>query len=176
MDRTEVADRTAESVSSAHGLFWLHPFVSEFTKSSVGLFEAREAHAAENMLCFRELDILVGNDLEAIPPRIVEVESTGRNPLDITFVKPSLDDGRIINNKADVTVGITSGQGLFGFSEGEELIAHVEEERRLGLTAEIELEDRGIEVERSVEIADFERDMVDAHETSTRCIDVSHLM
>ena len=51
--------------------------------------------------------------------------------------------------------------------ERQELVAHVEERHPRDPAAELELEDRAVELERRVEVADLERDVVDPEQPGT---------
>ena len=48
--------------------------------------------------------------------------------------------------------------------ERDELVAHLEERHPGDAAAQLELEDRAVELERRVEVADLERDVVDAEQ------------
>ena len=68
----------------------------------------------------------------------------------------------VVDHQAEVAAVV--GRLLPALADGEELVAHVDERHAGHAAAELEAEQAPVEVECGVEVADLERDVVDADE------------
>src|SRR6516164_9564307 len=121
-----------------------------------------EAHPAEDALGLRELHLVVLDDLDEVAPRIEEVEATAGTDLDAGSLERAARRLLVVNDESKVphTVGAVGST----LHQREELVAHVDERRSRRAAAQGELEDSAVERERLVNVADLERDVVDADE------------
>ena len=62
----------------------------------------------ENVVGLRELDLLVGDDLDSIALRVAEFEAAGRKSIDIQFLQAALDSIEIVDNEPEVAVAVAS--------------------------------------------------------------------
>src|SRR6266516_3603255 len=122
-----------------------------------------EPHAAQHRRGLRELDLAVLNDLNVVPPRVAKVEEAAREDLGVSPRERGSNGLLVVDDETEVT-------GLVGrlrpaFGESDELIAHLDERhpREPLVDLHLEVEDPAVERERLVEIADLERDVVDAN-------------
>ncbi len=125
------------------------------------------------MVGLRELDVLVGYDLHAIAPRVPEVEAPGRDAVGVGRFESPLDRVAVVHDETEVAV-VVGAAGVVGLREREELVARVDEGRRLASSPEFELEQRFVEVEGLVHVADFERHVVDADRSGSFVVRVGH--
>ena len=82
----------------------VHPFLGEFGDRYLGLFESCESPRFSNVVGLGELDLLIGNDLNTVPLRVVEGEPTRRGRLDIHCFETLLDEARIVSDEPEVAV------------------------------------------------------------------------
>ena len=111
----------------------------------------------------RELDVAVVDDLHLIAPRVEEVEATARTDLDARSFERFARRFLVIDDQTEVTVPVRRLRSAL--RERDELVAHVDERHPRQTTAQLELEDPAVEVERVVDALDLERDMVDPDRT-----------
>ena len=80
--------------------------------------------------------------------------------------RPSLDGGAhgllVVDDEAEVAAVV--GRLAAALGERQELVAHVDERHARSAAAELECEQAAVEIECLVEVADLERDVVDAYE------------
>jgi hypothetical protein len=135
--------------------------LSELGKGTVALPEVLQAHRAQDGVGLGELDIGVLDDLEEIAPGVEDVVSpylragfagSGQSPL------------AVVDDDPDVALLIRRLRPPF--RERDELVAHVDERHPPPAPAQRQLEDPGVEVERLLDAADLEGDVVDADEAS----------
>ena len=55
-----------------------HSLVSQLLDGLRGLCEVCQAHASQDMRCLGELDVVVADDLDAVAPRVEEVQESAR--------------------------------------------------------------------------------------------------
>ena len=92
---------------------------------------AREAHRREHLGRLRELDLPVVDDLEEVPPRIVEVERTAAARPRSRPRRPRRGPPPCRPRRSR-RGGATSGGCVRGVGERDELVAHVDERHRAG--------------------------------------------
>ena len=138
-----------------------HALIGEFALRLLVLVE-REPHAAQDMRRLGELDVRVFDDFEPVAPWIEEVEE---RTLDHACAGRlgEFDDARtVIDDKADMAALDVLSCGPVHQRHVDELVAHVDEGVALALAAQGEIENPPIPVERLIDVADLDRDMIDA--------------
>src|SRR5260370_21384259 len=124
----------------------------------------RPAHAAHYTGRLGELDVRVLDDLEPVAPRIEEIEERAfDNARDGGFRQ--LDDAAaVVDDKAEMPLLDAVGRVVGHQGHVDELVAHVDEGVTLALAAQVEIEDPPVPIESLVDVADLDRDMIDADE------------
>jgi uncharacterized cupin superfamily protein len=97
-----------------------------------------------------------------VAPRVEEVETAARDDRRAGSLEGLPGDLQIVDDQADVPLCV--GRLHTAGTEGEELVAHVDERHSRNAAAERDLEHPAVEVERVVDGADLDRDVVDADE------------
>jgi hypothetical protein len=121
----------------------------------------RQPHAAQHVRRLGELDVVVANDLDAITPRIAEVEERSRQHLDARFRERTADGILVVDDEPEMATAV---RRLFAsFLKGKELVAQVDERHILVLPAKLELEYPRVERERFLDIAHLERNVIEAY-------------
>src|SRR5829696_5669392 len=116
----------------------------------LGLAEPVEAHALEDLRRLRELDVLVGDDLDVVAPGVanpIPADVGSRFPGGPERPVPFVDD--------QPEVAMVVGRLLATFGERDELIADVDERHAPGSPPQRELEDPAVELERLLDVPDL---------------------
>ena len=120
----------------------------------------RQPHAAQHVRRFGELNIVVGDDLEAIAPGVAEVEERPRQHL--TPASARLTDSLlVIHHQPEVATVIR--RLTTTLLKREELVAKVDERHAFAFTAKLKIKDPGVERQRFLYIAHFQRDVIKTH-------------
>src|SRR3954453_979495 len=137
--------------------------VGDLGLRGVGLLHAVDAELAAHPVGALELDVAVANDLEAVAPRVAEVEALPA-PAAEQLQALALDRGPrgvdVVDDEPEVALLV--GRLASPFGDGDELVAHVDERHAAHPPAQLEGEQAAVEVERGVEVTDLERHVVDA--------------
>src|SRR5919197_2359430 len=131
----------------------------------VRLLQITKAHAVQDVVGFRELDLAVLDHLDVVAPRIAEVDRAARLDVDARVLQSAARRLLVVDDEAEVPVRVGRLRAAGG--ERDELVAHVDEGHPAGAPAQLELEDAPVELERLLDIAHLERDVVQADEPST---------
>ena len=131
---------------------------AQFLAGLLGLAERLEAHALEDLRRLRELDVLVGDDLEVVAPWVANPV-----PADVgSRFSGGLESAvSVIDDQPEVTVVVGFLPSTLG--ERDELIPDVDERHAPGPSAQRELEDPAVEVQRLLDVPDLQRDVVDSY-------------
>ena len=135
-----------------------HSFVSQLLDGLRGLYEIGQAHAAENMRRLRELDVVVADNLDAVAPRVEEVQKSPRQDLDPGFGQRRAHGFLVIDHEPKVTPVVTGL--LAAFLKGKKLVAQIDEGGMLALAAQREFEEAPVESQSPLDVAHLERDVV----------------
>jgi uncharacterized cupin superfamily protein len=97
-----------------------------------------------------------------VAPRVEEVEAAARDDRRAGCLEGLPGDLQIVDDQADVALCV--GRLHAACAEGEELVAHVDERHSRNAAAECYFEHPAVEVERLVDVAHLNGDVVDADE------------
>ena len=122
-----------------------HSLVGKLLDGLGAFREMRKAHAAQYVRCLRELDVVVADDLDAIAPRVVEIEERPGQHLDAGLCQCAANGLLVVDHQAEVAAIV--GRLALSLLKREELVAQVDEGHVLVLSAELEIEDACIEGE-----------------------------
>ncbi len=100
-----------------------------------------------------------------VAPRVAEVEVAARRHLDAGLLESSARGLLVVDDEAEVAVRV--GQLRPSLGERDELVAQVHEGHPAGAAAELEVEDAPVELERLLDVADLEGDVVQTDEPRT---------
>ena len=120
----------------------------------------RQPHALEHIRRLGELDVVIADDLDAVAPGIEEIQEPAGQRLDAGLRERLADRVLVIDHEPEMTPVI--GGLLAALLQREELIAKIDEGRGLALAAQLEVEQPTVEGQRLVDVADLERDMIEA--------------
>src|SRR6185503_1293768 len=96
--------------------------VPQLLQGLLGLAEL-EAHAFEDAIRLRELDLVVLHDLQAVAARVADVEEPARQDLDAGFLERAARLFLVVDDEPEVRL-LRARPAL---EQGEELIAHPQE-------------------------------------------------
>src|SRR5271170_2000587 len=99
-----------------------------------------QAHAAQHVRCFGELNILIINNLNAVSPWIAEVKERPFEQHNACLSKSMTSSLLIIDDKTEMTTVV--GRLLASLLKGNELIAEVDEGHSVTSAAQLEFERR----------------------------------
>src|SRR5918998_332434 len=114
-----------------------------------------------------ELDVAVVDDLDAVAPRVQEVESPAASDLSQPLrLDRRADRLLVVDDQAEVAAVV----GRLGppLRDRQELVAHVDERRPAPAAAQLEAEKAPVQLERRLDVADLERHVVDADQARHR--------
>src|SRR5262249_53712412 len=144
-----------------------HTLLAELLDRVGVLGEMREPHSAQHVRRFGELDIVVANDLDAIAPRIEEIEKWTGQWLDTRCGERAAHRLLVVDHESEMTAAV--GRLGAALLQREELVAQIDERRGLALSAQLELEQTAVEGQRLLDVADLERDMVETDGARFAC-------
>src|SRR5262249_23265234 len=136
-----------------------HALVTELLDRLGVLGEMGEPHSAQHVRRFGELDIVVADDLDAIAPRIEEIEKWTGQRLEPRRRERAAHRVLVVDHESEMAAAV--GRLRAAFLQREELIAQIDERRGLTLAAQLELEQTAVEGQRLLDVADLERDMIE---------------
>ena len=136
------------------------------------LRQAAQVHGREHLGRLGELDVAVLDDLDVVAPRVDEVEPAAGQDLGARLLERLAQRRAVVDDEAEVAVLVLGLRAAGG--ERDELIAHVDERHARAAAAQRELEQPAVEGERLVDVADLERDVVDADQTRLGGLGRSH--
>src|SRR5438067_8725592 len=150
-----------------------HAFFGQFL-SGIGVFVELQPHAAHHVGRLGELDVRVFDDLDAVAPGIEKIEERALDHLGAGRLGAFLDARAVVDDKTDMP---PLDPGLLVVRDArqiDELVAHIDKGSAFAAAAQIELEDLAVPVQRLVDVADLDRDMVDADQPGL--LAVAHLI
>src|SRR4029077_1059996 len=109
----------------------------------------------------------IGDHLDAVAPRIEEVEERPVYEARAGGLGKVAHLGAVVDDQAEMALAIRVRR--FGLHQRQKLVAHVDEGLGLAAPAQREAEDFSVEGERLLDVADFERDVIDADQAGERC-------
>src|SRR6266508_6140002 len=136
-----------------------HALARKLLDRALVLGQMRQPHAAQHVPRLAELDIVVADDLDAVAPRVEEIEKPAGQRLNARRRQRTADGVLVVDHEPEMTAVV--GGLAAALLQREELIAQIDEGRGLAPAAQLEVEQAAVERQRRVDIADLERDMVE---------------
>ena len=99
-----------------------------------------------------------------LPQGSLEVQPVAGLDVDARLAEGLPNRGAVVHHQPEVAVPVRRA-GL-AVRQGEELVAHVEERHARHPAAQLELEDAAVELDRFVDVADGQHDVVDADQSA----------
>src|SRR6185369_5452630 len=141
-------------------VFRYHALLGQFLFRILILGQVREPHSAQHAGCLGELDVVVSDDLDAIAPRVAKIEEAPFERGDTSRLELLAGRFLVIDNQTEMATVIS---GLFTAPlQRNELIAQVDEGHGIAFAPQLECEEAAVERQRLLDVADLERDMVEA--------------
>ena len=140
-----------------------HPLRFELGAGRVALREAVGTHAAQDRVGLRELHVAVVDDLELVARRVAHPQRA--RPRDVEPGREQLGAQRLLVVDDEPDVPAVVGSRRRADREGDELVAEVDPRHRRAPAAHRHLEVGAVPLERLVDVAHDERDVVDADRT-----------
>src|SRR6185369_10782178 len=122
----------------------------------------REAHPPKHVPILGELDVGVADDLDEIAPWVAEVEERARLDSDACRLDRRSSGFLVLDHQAEMAAAGRRGVGRF--LQREEMVAEVDEGHARLLAAKLQGEELAVEIECLVDVADLDRNMVEADE------------
>ncbi len=119
----------------------------------------RQPHAAQDVRRLGELYVVVADDLEAIAPRVAEVEERPRQHFDACFDQRSADGVLVVDHEPEMATIVR--RLVASLLEREELVAQIDERHLLAFPAKPELEYPRVERQRFLYVAHLERNVIE---------------
>ncbi len=138
-----------------------HALVSQLFDRLRGLCEICQAHAAQDVWRLGELDVVVADDLDAVAPRVEEVQKAPWQDLDPGSDQCRPDNLFVIDYQPEVAPVVT--RLLAPFLKGKKLIAQIDESGVFALSPQREIEQSAVEGQSLLDVADLERDVVQSN-------------
>src|SRR5260370_21199340 len=111
-----------------------------------------------------ELDVGIFDDFEPVAPGIEKIEELTLDHPGAGRLRQLYDARTVVDDEADMAA-LDALMPVVGHPRDiDELVAQVDEGVALALAAQFEIEDSPVPFERLVDVADLDRDMVDADE------------
>jgi hypothetical protein len=143
------------------GLVWCHPLFRKLLDRLRVLRKMRKPHPSQHVRRLGELYIVVRNDLKAIAPRIAEVEERSGQDINARFGQRPANGVLVIDHKPEMATVVWR---LFAaFLKREELVTQINERHILVFPAKLELEYPRVERQCFLDIAHFERNVIETH-------------
>src|SRR5207248_10188258 len=140
----------------------------------IGVLVELQPHAAHDVGRLGELDVGILDDFDAVAPGIEEIEEGAVDHFGAGRLGTRLHARTVIDDKPDMPPLDPRLLVVGDARQIDELVAHVDESGALAAAAQIELEDLAVPVQRLVDVADLDRDMVDADQPGL--LAVAHLI
>src|SRR6516162_759678 len=148
-------------VGAIAGTVWCHSLFRELLDRLRVLRKMRKPHSSQHVRRLGELYIVVGNDLEAIAPGITEVEERSGQDINARFGQRPANRVLVIDYKPEMATVVWR---LFApFLKREELVAQINERHVPVPPAKLELEYPRVERQCFLDIAHFERNVIETH-------------
>jgi len=124
------------------------------------LLEPLRRERREDRRRLRELHVAVVDDLDLVAPRIAEAQPAARRDVDAGPRERRADALFVIDDEPEVTpvVGTLPAPG----AQREELVAEIDLRHRRPLSAQLEVQEAPVQLQRRVDVADLQREVVDA--------------
>src|ERR1022692_67395 len=142
---------------------WRHAFVRQLLDRGLVLRQVREAHTAQHVRGFAELDILVRHDLDAVAPRIAKVEKRSGQSLDACIGQCFASGLFTIDDESKMT-SIVGGL-CAALLERDELVSKIDERHVIAFASNLEMKQPAIENQRRFDVTDLQRDMIETDDT-----------
>jgi len=110
-----------------------------------------------------ELDAFVIDHLDPVAPGVQEVKERPLDHRRTRRLRQRAHRRTVVHRHAEMAMSRRLADRAL--HHGDELVAEVNERRALALTAQGEAEDAAVERQRLLHVADFERDVVDTHQS-----------
>src|ERR671925_2114814 len=139
--------------------FWRHAFFLQLFDGARSFFQEAHAHTFEHVRRLSELNVVIGNDFDPIAPRVAEIQALV-DALNAEFFERPSNRLPVIDDKTEMALVIRTLR--LAETQLDELIAEIDEGVVIALAAQGKVEYRAIKLERSVQIADFQDDVIDS--------------
>src|SRR5207245_3640450 len=141
-----------------HSPFRRHTLLLKFFNGVGGFFDSADAHPFEHVRCFSELDVIVGNHLDSVAPRVAKIEPPIQC-LNSQLYQRSAYRLPVIYDKTEMALVVC----FLGPAEAQldELIAEIDKSIVVALAAMFKIKDRAVKFQRGFKITHFQNHMVD---------------
>src|SRR5262249_16338129 len=112
-------------------------------------------------------DVVIADDLDAVPPWVKEIEKAPRQRLDTSFSQRRAHRLHVIHHQHEMPAII--GRLPAALLKGEELVAEIDESSVFALAPQLEVEQAAIKCQRFIDITDFDRNVIEADRSGLLC-------
>src|SRR5262249_339417 len=143
-----------------------HALIGQFLFCFFVLGQMRQAHATQHIGCLSELNIVVTNDLHSVTPGVPKIKKRTIKQGNTSCLQRLAASLRVIPDETEVATIVCGLSATF--LQGNKLIAKVDEGHGLSLATQLESEESAVERQRLVDVADLQRNMVEANDARFR--------
>src|SRR5262245_1704716 len=136
-----------------------HAFLRKLLDCFLVLGEMRQSHATQHVRRLAELNIVVADDLDAVAPWIPEIEKRAGQRFDTGSGQRLADRLLVIDHETEMAAVV--GGLLPPLLQREELVAEIDEGRRLALAPKLEIEQAAVERQGRIDVTDLESDVIE---------------
>ena len=136
-----------------------HALLGKFRDRLRRLLEMGQPHALQDMIRLGELDVRVGRELNPVAPRIEEIREAAIKKFNSHPLQTFDGKGLVVDGNAEMT-SLVRPLAPAG-REVDELVAKVDKGSRIAPGRNLEIQEPRIEVQRRLDVADFDCNMVD---------------
>src|SRR5215471_259259 len=143
-----------------------HALIGQFLFCFFVLGQMRQSHATQHIGRFSELNIVVANDFHSVTPGVQKIKERTIKQGNTSCLQCLAGSLLVVHDEAEVTTIVCGLPATF--LQGNKLIAKVDEGHGLSLATQLESEESAVERQRLVDVADLQRNMVEANDARFR--------
>src|SRR5829696_773329 len=153
---------TVAQPAEAGALVRRQALLAQLLQGVLALSQVAEAHCAQYVGGFGELDLGVLHDLPAVAPRVEEVETPAGQDLHVHLVKRPPHRPPVVDHHTDVAMIVWVPRPPL--REGDELVPRVYERHSAPAPAQLHFEESPEELQGLLNVANLEGDVVEPHQ------------
>jgi len=145
-----------------------HALLVELLDRRLVLRQMRQSHAAQDVGCFGELDVLITDNLDPVAPWVEEVKKRAGQGFDSRFSQRFADRILVVDHQSEMAP-VVCRLGMT-FLKRQELIAQIDKGGSSAFAPQFKVDQSTIEGQSLADVTDFERYVVETNRTRFFCI------
>src|SRR5690606_32817523 len=135
-----------------------HALVLQLPHRLLVLGQVRQPPATKHVRRLGELNVVIADDLDAVPPWVEEIQKAPRQRLNASFLQGRAYRLLVIDHQCKVPA--VAGRLPAALLKGEAAVTEIDEGSVFALAAQLEVEQPTVEFQRLVDVADLDRDVI----------------